>query len=183
MPGRAIRTTARMAFLVCGLTSLVTGVPYVMLQGAELPVQSEWVIFAVALALVGVFSVTVAVLPRSWIAKACKKDRDDEQLFSAPLKLLSVFAAIFYVLALVAYRAPHRWNLDPQLMLALCPMYFVRMTFDPSLVATFFLLAPMNAAVYGALGTTLGYAWLAFRRRTSSPPDSRIRDKRWFSHP
>ena len=56
-----------------------------MLRGAELPVQSEWVIFVATLALVGLFSVTLAVLPRSWIAKACKKDRDDEQLFfSAP---------------------------------------------------------------------------------------------------
>jgi hypothetical protein len=134
-----------------------------MLRGAELPVQSEWVIFAVALALVGVFSVTLAVLPRSWIAKACKKGRDDEQLFSAPLRLLGGFAAISYVLALAAYFTPHRWNLDPQLMLSLCPMYLVRMTIDPSPVAIFSLLAPMNAGVYGALGTALGYALLAFR--------------------
>jgi hypothetical protein len=45
-------------------------------------------------------------------------------------------------------------------------MYFVKMTFDPSLVAVFFLLAPMNAAAYGSLGLTLGYAWLAFRTRS-----------------
>jgi hypothetical protein len=50
-------------------------------------------------------------------------------------------------------------------MLLLCPMYFVKMTIDPSPVAIFFLLAPMNAAVYGALGAVLGYARLAFRRR------------------
>src|ERR1700681_4482812 len=168
MPGRAVRFTARVAFLLCGLISLFTGVPYVALRGTGLPVQSEWVIFAVALALVGVFSVTVAVLPRSWIAKACKKDRDDEQLVSAPLKLLGGFAAISYVVALVAYLAPHRWNLDAQLMFSLCPMFFVKMTFDPSLGATFFLLAPMNAAVYGSLGLTLGYAWLALRKPTSS---------------
>jgi len=168
MPGRAIRTTARIAFLLCGLISLFTAVPYVMLRGAELPVQGEWIIFVVALGSVGVFSVMVAVLPRSWIAKACKKDRDDQQVFSAPLKLLGGFAAISYLVALVAYLAPHRWNLNAQLMFSLCPMYFVKMTFDPSLVATFFLLAPLNAGVYGALGTTLGYAWLAFRKRTSS---------------
>jgi hypothetical protein len=167
MSGRVIRTSSRITFLFCGLVSLFTGVPYVMLRGVDLPFQSEWVIFVVALALVGVFSVTLALLPRSWIAKACRKDRDDEQLFSAPLKLLGGFAAISYLLALVAYLAPHRWNLDPQLMLALCPLYFVKMTFDPSLAAVFFLLAPMNAAVYGALGLTLGYAWLAFRKRTS----------------
>jgi len=163
MSQRAVRITARIAFLLCGSISLFTAVPYAMLQGEDLPVQSEWVIFVVVLALVGVFNLTLALLPRSWIAKACKKGRDDEQLFSAPLRLLGGFAAISYVLALVAYFVPHRWNLDPQLMLSLCPMYLVRMTIDPSPVAIFFLLAPMNAGVYGALGTTLGYALLAFR--------------------
>jgi hypothetical protein len=167
MAGRAIRITSRIVFFICGAVSLLTCAPYVMLKGVDLPVQSEWVIFAAALALVGVFNLAVAMLPRSWIAKACKKDRDDEQLFSAPLKLLGAFAAISYLVALVAYFAPHSWNLDPQIMIVLCPLYFVKMTFDPSLVAVFFLLAPMNAAVYGSLGLTLGYAWLAFRKRTS----------------
>ncbi len=168
MPARVIRTTSRMAFFPCGLIPLFTCVPFLMLRGAELPVQSEWVIFVAALALLGLFSVAVAILPRSWIAKACERDRDDEQLFLAPLKWLGGFAAISYLLALVAYLAPHRWNLDPQLMLSLCPLSFVKMTIDPSLVTTFFLLAPMNAAVYGSFGLALGYARLALRRRTSS---------------
>ena len=168
MPGRALRTTSRIAFLFCGLISLFTGVPYAMLRGVGLPVQSEWVLFVVALAVIGIFSVTIGVLPRSWIAKACRKDQDDQRLFSVLLKVLAIFAAISYLVAVVAYLAPHRWNLDPQLMLALCPLYFVKMTFDPSLVAVLLLLAPMNAAVYGALGLTLGYAWLAFRERRSS---------------
>ena len=101
MSRRAIRTTSRISFLLCGLISLFTAVPYVALRGIDLPVQSEWVVFVVALALVGVFSVVVGLLPRSWIAKACKKDRDDEQLFSAPLKLLGGFAAISYLVAVV----------------------------------------------------------------------------------
>jgi L-lactate permease len=46
-------------------------------------------------------------------------------------------------------------------------MYFVKLGFDPSLVAVFFLLAPMNAAAYGALGVTAAYALLAFGKRTS----------------
>ena len=167
MSGRAIRTTSRIVFTICGLVSLFTGVPYVMLQGVDLPVQSEWAVFVAALALVGVFSVTLAVLPRSWIAKMCKREQDDQRLFSAPLKILGSFAGVFYLVAVVAYLAPHRWNLDPQLMLPLCPMYLVKMTFDPSLVAILFLLAPMNAAVYGSLGLTLGYARLAFGKQTS----------------
>jgi hypothetical protein len=168
MPGRALRVTSRIVFAICGLVSLLTGAPYVMLRGVDMPVQSEWVVFAAALALVGVFSLTLAVLPRSWIAKLCNKHRDDPRLFSAPLKLLGSFAAFSYLVALVAYLAPHRWNLDPQLMLVLCPMYLVKMMFDPSLVAVFFLLAPMNAAVYGSLGLTLGFVWSASRRRTTS---------------
>jgi len=162
---RAIRITSRIVFLACGLISLLTGVPYAMLRGVDLPVQSEWVIFVVALALVGLFSLAVALLPRSLIAKVCKKDRDDERLFTTPLKLLGGFAAISFLLALMAYFAPHSWNLNPQLMLALCPMYLVKMTFDPSPLSIFLLLAPMNAAVYGSLGVTLGYAGLAFRGR------------------
>jgi len=168
MPGRVISTTSRIAFLLCGLISLFTSVPYVMLRGIDLPVQSEWVIFVFALALVGVFSIVIGLLPRSWIAKACRKHGDDEQLFSVLLKLLGGFAAISYLVAVVAYLAPHRWNLNPQLMLSLCPMYFVRMTFDPSPLTVCLLLAPLNAAVYGSLGLTLGYAWLVFGKRTSS---------------
>jgi hypothetical protein len=168
MSGRALRTTSRIAFFLCGLISLFTCVPFLMLQGAELPVQSEWVIFVIVLAILGFFSVTLALLPRSWIAKACRKDRDDKQLFSTPLRWLGAFAAISYLLALVAYLAPRQWNLYPQLMLSLCPLYFVKMTIDPSLLTTLFLLAPMNAAVYGSLGTALGYARLAFRKPTSS---------------
>lgn len=163
--GRAIRITSRIVFFGCGLISLLTGVPYAILRGVDLPVQSEWVIFVVALALVGLFSLTAALLPRSLMAKVSRKDRDDERLFSTPLKLLGGCAVISYLLALVAYFAPHSWNLNPQLMLALCPMYLVKMTFDPSPISIFLLLAPMNAAVYGSVGVALGYAGLAFRGR------------------
>src|SRR5580692_2058466 len=107
MSGRSIRTVPRILFLICGLTSLFTCVPYVMLQGVDMPVHRAWFLFPVALGVVGIFSVTVAVLPRSWIAKACKRERDDRQLFLTPLKWLGSFAAIAYLLALLAYLAPH----------------------------------------------------------------------------
>lgn len=167
MSGRAIRGVSRAAFLLCGLTSLFICVPYVMMRGAELPVQSEWVIFVAALGLVGLFSVTVALLPRSVIGKVCGRDRDDRELFSGPLKWLGGFAAVSYLVALVAYLAPHQWNFNPQLMFSLCPLYFVKMTFDPSLPATFLVLAPMNGAVYGSLGLVVRCGSMAFRKRTS----------------
>jgi hypothetical protein len=171
MAGRAIRITSRIVFFICGLISLLTGVPYALLRGEDLPVQSEWVIFVAVLAAVGLFSIAVAVLPRSWIAKLCKSERDEERLYSAPLKLLGVLAAIFYVLGLVAFLTPHTWNVSPQLLLAMCPMYLLRMTFDPSPVWIFCVLAPMNAAVYGSLGVMLGCVWLALRRRNYVPAE------------
>src|SRR3974377_1849518 len=157
MAGRAIGITSRIVFCLCGLVSLVTAVPYAMLRGAELPRQSEWVIFVAALALIGIFSVTIALLPRAWIAKLCGRDRDDKRLFAVPLKLLLIFAAVGYCVGAFAHFAPQAWNLNPQLMFALCPLYLVKMTFDPSPALVFFLLAPMNAAVFGALGLVLGY--------------------------
>ena len=164
MPGRALRISSRIIFFVCGLVSLFTAVLYAMLQGIGLPVQSEWVLFVAGLAVVGVVSVMAAVLPRAWIAKACKQDQGDKKLFAAPLKLLGGGAGIAYLLAVFANFAPSAWKLNPHIMLALCPMYLVKETFDPSPALVFFLLAPMNAAVYGSVGLTLGYAWLAVRK-------------------
>ena len=82
MPGRATRITSRIAFFLCGVGSLFTGVPFVIMRGAELPVQSEWVVFVAVLALVGLFGLTLAVLPRSWIAKVGRRDRDDQRLLA-----------------------------------------------------------------------------------------------------
>jgi len=174
MSARAIQVTSRVCFIVCGILSLFTGVPYMMLRGIGLPVESEWSIFVVALALVGALSVAAGVLPRSWFARAGKRDGEDVRLFSAPLKVLCRFAAIAYLFAIFAFFAPHRWNLNPQLMLALCPMYFVKMTIDPSPLSVYFLLAPMNAAVFGSAGGVAGYALLALRggraKRVASDP-------------
>jgi hypothetical protein len=164
MRGRALRVTSRIAYILCGLITLLTGFPYVQLRGEALPVESEWIIFVIAFAVLGGFSLVVTFLRRAWIAKLCGRERDDDRLFSVPLKLLAVFAAISYLIAVVADFAPHTWNLNPQLMFALCPLYFVKMTIDPSAMWVFFVLAPMNAAVYGSLGALGGYAWLALRK-------------------
>jgi len=164
MSGRALRITSRIVFWVCGLTSLLIAYLYVTQQGEDLPVESEWVIFAVALGLVGLVSVVAGTIPRSWIAKLCKSDRDDRRLFSGPVTLLGVFVGIAYLVACFAYFAPHTWNLNVQVMLALCPMYLVKMIVDPSPAWVFLVLAPINAAIYGALGLTLAYARMVIRR-------------------
>lgn len=164
MSRRILSVSARILFFVCGAVSLGTGTIYALMRGEDLPAQRDWFFFTAALGLLGGFSAVVALLPRSWIARICRRERDDESLFSLPLKMLAIFAAIFYLLAAGAFSTPHTWNLDPLLLLSLCPMYVVRMTLDPPAVGIFFILAPVNAATYGALGVTLGYSLLVFRR-------------------
>jgi hypothetical protein len=165
MAGRSLRISSRIVFWICGLVSLLIAYQYLMDRGEGLPVASEWIIFAVALGLVGIVSLAAGTLPRSWMAKLCKTDREDRRLFSAPLRLLAIFAATAYLVACFAYSAPQTWHLNPQVMLALCPMYLVKMIVDPTPVWIFLVLAPLNAAVYGALGLTLTYAWMVFRKQ------------------
>ncbi|HVI07193.1 MAG TPA: hypothetical protein VND65_02750, partial [Candidatus Binatia bacterium] len=81
-----------------------------------------------------------------------------------PLTLLGIFAAVFYLLAVGAFLTPRTWNLDPLFMLSLCPMYVIRMNVDPPPAAIFFVLAPMNAATYGALGAAAGFILGAVRK-------------------
>jgi hypothetical protein len=49
-------------------------------------------------------------------------------------------------------------------------VYIVRETFDPRPVEIFLMLAPMNAAVYGAVGSGLGFVRVAFFRTTEASP-------------
>jgi hypothetical protein len=163
MSARALAITSRLIFFACGAASLLTSAPYAILRGAGLPYEREWIIFFLMLAVLGLFGVATAVLPRSWLARASRQDGD--RMFSLPLKLVGIFAVVFYLVAVVGNFAPHSWNLDPQIMFSLCPMYLIKMSFDPPATTVFFILAPLNAGTYGALGLLLGYLWLFFQGR------------------
>ena len=167
MTGRSLRVASRLVFFVCGLVSLVTAVPFALLRGVGLPYQSEWIVFVLALGVVGMLAIAVAVMRRRWIASLSKTDGDDARIYSKPLNYAGRFAVIAYFTAVFAHFVPQAWNLNPQIMLALCPLYLVRMTFDPSVPFVLFLLAPMNSAVYGSLGVTVGYAAMMIHLRAS----------------
>ncbi|HLV86568.1 MAG TPA: hypothetical protein VKV39_06285 [Candidatus Sulfotelmatobacter sp.] len=163
MAARAFRIIFRIIFAICGLITLFNAVPYALLRGVDLPYQSEWIFFVLVLGFFGFCALLAAVLPRSWIAKAVGTP-DDEFGYRRPLKLLGVGVGLGYIVALCAYSAPHSWDLSPQVMLMLCPLYLVKMTFDPSPAQLLLLLAPINAAVYGSLGLSLAYGWRALHR-------------------
>lgn len=166
MSGRAVTIISRIVFALCGITTLLTAGVYTLLQGEDLPFQREWVLFAVILGLLGVFSFAVAVLPRSWTAKMCRQQPENARLYASPLKLLVTFAAVFYLVAVAACYVPHTWNLNPQIGVAVCPISIIRAMYDPSAIAIFLILAPMNAAAFGTLGLALAYVRLALRSRS-----------------
>ncbi len=171
MAGRAVNITARILFFVSGAVSLVVAALYAMLRGSDLPSQSEWVIFTVVLGLVGAVNVLVAFFPASWTARIFRV-RDKSSLFSLPFRMLGVFAVVSYLLTVGLFYTPHEWNLGGSLWtFLLCPVYLVRVTLDPNRMQIFLMFAPMNAAMYGAIGTALGFVRMAsFRTAEASVP-------------
>lgn len=157
MPGRAVNVTARILFFLSGVASLAVAALYAMLRGAELPYQWEWVIFAVVLTLAGAVNVLAAILLTSWTARICRVT-DKSSVLPAVLPMFGVFAAVSYVITVGLYFTPHEWNLSGFVWtFLLCPVYIVRQTFDPRPVAILLILAPLNAVVYGAIGSVVGF--------------------------
>jgi hypothetical protein len=162
MPGRAINVLARIVFFLGGVMSLLIAVLYTFLHGADLPRQSDWVILAVVLGLVGGVNVLAAIFPASWTARTCRIG-DKSSLFLLPFRMFGSFAVVSYLLTVGLFFTPREWNLEGFLWtFLLCPVYVVRATIDPPPLQIFLILAPIDAALYGAVGTVLG---LCFRRR------------------
>jgi hypothetical protein len=170
MAGRAINVTARILFFLSGAVSLLLAAFYTMLRGSDLPSQKEWIIFVVILGLVGAVNVLMAIFPASWTARIWRINQKSS-LFSVPLRMFGVSAMVSYLLTAGLFFTPHEWNLSGSLWSYLmCPVYIVRETFDPRPVEIFLMLAPMNAAVYGAVGSGLGFVRVAFFRTTEASP-------------
>jgi hypothetical protein len=163
MAGRGVNITARVVFFVCGAVSIVVAAIYAMMQGSDLPSQS-WIIFTVVFGSVGAGNALAAILPASWTARVCRMS-DKSSLFSRPLRMFGVFAVVSYLLTVGVFFTPHEWNLSGYLgTFLLCPSYIVRVTLDPNAVGIFLIFAPIDAAVYGAVGSVIGF-WRAARMR------------------
>lgn len=166
MASRAGGILARIVYFLCGAAAFAVDALYIMLRGSDLPSESEWLIFAVGLGLVGGVSVLAAILPRSWMAKMCRVAPDDGSLRSLPLRVVISLAAAAYLFTVALYLTPHAWNLDGYVWtFLLCPAYIVRTTIDPRPVFLLAVLAPIDAAIYGAAGVALAHGWLVVRGR------------------
>lgn len=123
----------------------------------------SWNVIAAAWIVIGGVSVIIAVLPDLWIDAACKVVAE-RPVSSLPIKLFGGFAVFSYLLTAGLDFAPLGLRPTPQLVYTLCPACTLSVTVDPSLSTVLLLLAPLDAAVYGALGAVVGYVLLALHK-------------------
>jgi hypothetical protein len=153
----------RSLLFLCGVVSLLFTKTFTLLD--ELDATKTWVPFMGALALVGVLAIIGALLPTSWTETLCNIPKGDSRSYVVPFKTLAAFAATCYVVTAALDLLPLSSRPDPRLVLSLCPSCTLMVTIDPSLKTVLTILAPLNAAIYGALGAVLGYLFLAIRNR------------------
>jgi hypothetical protein len=159
------RLPSRLALIVCGMISIVLSRTFRLVQGVMHDANVKWSLFSTALILIGSLTVVIALLPSSWLDRACKIGPDTRDGSSLPIKLLGGFAGFSYLLTVGLDLAPLSWHSTAQVVYLLCPACVLTITVDPSFGTVLLGLAPLNAAVYGSLGALLGYFFLAVRNR------------------
>ena len=167
MAGRALRITARVVFFASGAVSIPMGYLFWDSRGTGLPYQAEWPVFACVPMAAGAVTVIAALLPRKWLAKLCRAAPDSQSLLSLPGKTWALFAAASYLVALAFYFTPRDWHPGLQSTFSMCVICGITSSIDPSdpsLRAILLFMAPINAAIYGSIGLTLGYVLLVLRR-------------------
>ncbi len=162
MASRLIGIPSRIAFLVCGLISVALSRMYIALRGFDPASHGSWSLYSAALMVVGVSSVLIGLLPGSWVQKARKIEPGKRS--SLPIKMLAGFAAVSYLVVVGLSFAPHSWHTSPQSVFSVCPACALTITVEPSLGTVLLGLAPLSAAVYGALGAVLGYISVVLRQ-------------------
>jgi uncharacterized BrkB/YihY/UPF0761 family membrane protein len=160
-----IRLPSRLALIVCAMISILLSRTFRSFQGALPAVDVNWSVFAVALALIGSLTAVIALLPSSWLERACHSGPPTEHRSFIPIKMLASFAIFSYLFTVGLNFAPLNWRPSASMVYSACPSCVLTITVDPSLGAVALVLAPLNAAVYGALGALSGYCFLAVRNR------------------
>jgi hypothetical protein len=141
---------------------LALGRVYRALLGLDRASQGSWSVFSAILMLVGGLAILVALLPGSWITKVSRVESTGHSL--VPIKMMGAFAVASYLVIVGLSVASHSWRPSPEFVFSICPACALTLTVDPSLSTVLLFLAPMSAAVYGALGGELGYLSVLLHR-------------------
>jgi Na+/melibiose symporter-like transporter len=153
----------RAALLICGLMTVLIGRVYGGLRQFAPAQEIAWLSFSYALLFVGVIAVGISLLPTAW-AQAITEKPSELRRFT-PFRFLLSFAALGLLLVAVFSFVPPSLTPPPMVLTySLCPACVVTVTVDPSLTTALFLLAPLNALVFGAVGGVIGTAFSILSR-------------------
>lgn len=155
----------RAAFLICGVMTVLVGCVYGGLRSLLPTPKMPWSPFSYTLLAVGVIAVGISLQPTTWVQAITKNPNELQRSRSAPIRFLSIFAALGLLLAAVlAFLPPSLAEPPIPLVYSLCPACVVTATVGPSLGTALLLLAPLNALVFGAVGGVIGTAVILVRR-------------------
>jgi hypothetical protein len=153
----------RIAFFVCGIMTAVIGRLYSGLQQLGPTLKIAWPHFPDALIIVGASAVCISLLPTAWVQSIAAKDTKPHRF--TPFRFLLSFAALgLFLVVVFSFMPPSLVRLPISLVYSLCPACVLTATVDPSLTTAVFVLAPMNALVFGAIGGVIGTAFSIITR-------------------
>jgi hypothetical protein len=148
----------RVAFFICGVITVLIGRVYSGLQQVAPPQEIAWLHFPYVLLITGAIAVCISFLPTAWVQGTDTKRA--ELRYFTPFRFLLSFAALGLVLVVVFSLVPPSGAQPPMpLVYSLCPACVLTATVDPSVTTAVFLLAPLNALVFGAVGGVIGTAF------------------------
>lgn len=153
----AIEMVQRTALLICGLMTVLIGRVYGGLPQFAPAQQIAWLSFSYTLLFVGVVAVGISLLPTAW-SQGITETPSELRRFT-PFRSLLSFAALGMLLVAVFSFVPPSLARPPiPLVYSICPVCVLTVTVDPSLATALFMLAPLNALVFGAVGGVVGTA-------------------------
>lgn len=161
-----MKTAKRIAFFICGSMTIAIGRVYGGLHRFAPTPRSEWLPFSYALMIVGTIAVCFSFLPTAWVQGAAATRAEVGKLTPfTPFRFLWIFAATGSLFVAISSFVPLRFAQPPApLVYSLCPACVLTITVDPSWPTILFILAPLNALVFGAFGGVVGTAYAIARR-------------------
>jgi hypothetical protein len=164
MPTYSRGAAARLLLLLCGVAAVRISAVCRSLRRFFPNNHGSWLALSLVLLLAGGVSLIAAVTPRRWIVRMRGPDPKSDFSDKLTIRLLLGFAAFSYLLVAGPTFAGPSLEIPPGVLYAACPACALTITVDPSLASVLLVLAPVNAAVYGAIGATIGVVLAATKR-------------------
>jgi hypothetical protein len=157
----------RLAFLLCGAASLRISSACKLLTRFFPGAPGEWLLLSGFLLATGVVSLLTAVLPGNWAMRLRRGHRGDATQSNLPIKALLGFAACSYLVTTGLGLWGAALSPPPAVVYTVCPACVLTVTVDPSPISVLLVLGPVNAAVFGSIGGTVGWLSVLLRRAFS----------------